>query len=138
MAAVAVPNAAHAFVYNGTEYFDVFFGIDPAWWGFLIFCIIYCGAVLKNAVEKYNLPRTGNADLLKPAKTGKFRTADPHPISAHWNCTPLVSGDCKSPIADADRITCRGCASVQVSFDGIRPTLRHRITALSLSDAAHC
>jgi len=72
VAAVATPGAAHAFVYNGTEYFDVFFGIDPAWWGVLIFCIIYCGAVLKNAVEKYNLPRGGNPDLLKPAKTGKF------------------------------------------------------------------
>mmetsp|Transcript_77826 Transcript_77826/g.216192 ORF Transcript_77826/g.216192 Transcript_77826/m.216192 type:complete len:131 (-) Transcript_77826:113-505(-) len=68
--AASLPGAAGAFVYNGKEYFDVFFGIDPAWWAFLGFAIVYCGAVLKNAVEKYNVPKTGAA--LKPPKTDTF------------------------------------------------------------------
>eukprot|EP00929_Paragymnodinium_shiwhaense_P015791 TRINITY_DN1238_c1_g1_i1.p1 TRINITY_DN1238_c1_g1~~TRINITY_DN1238_c1_g1_i1.p1 ORF type:complete len:153 (-),score=55.80 TRINITY_DN1238_c1_g1_i1:266-724(-) len=63
----AAPQGAHAFVYKGKEYFDVLFGIDPLYWGLLIFAILYCGATLKNALQKYYKP-VGKA----PAKVGKF------------------------------------------------------------------
>eukprot|EP00929_Paragymnodinium_shiwhaense_P015793 TRINITY_DN1238_c1_g2_i1.p1 TRINITY_DN1238_c1_g2~~TRINITY_DN1238_c1_g2_i1.p1 ORF type:complete len:155 (-),score=58.59 TRINITY_DN1238_c1_g2_i1:258-722(-) len=66
-AAASVPQGAHAFVYKGKEYFDVLFGIDPLWWGILIFSILYCGATLKNALQKYYKP-VGKT----PAKSGKF------------------------------------------------------------------
>eukprot|EP00929_Paragymnodinium_shiwhaense_P015792 TRINITY_DN1238_c1_g1_i2.p1 TRINITY_DN1238_c1_g1~~TRINITY_DN1238_c1_g1_i2.p1 ORF type:complete len:155 (-),score=49.17 TRINITY_DN1238_c1_g1_i2:266-730(-) len=65
--AAGVPNKAEAFVYKGKEYFDVLFGIDPLYWGLLIFAILYCGATLKNALQKYYKP-VGKA----PAKVGKF------------------------------------------------------------------
>eukprot|EP00929_Paragymnodinium_shiwhaense_P015794 TRINITY_DN1238_c1_g4_i1.p1 TRINITY_DN1238_c1_g4~~TRINITY_DN1238_c1_g4_i1.p1 ORF type:complete len:175 (-),score=57.15 TRINITY_DN1238_c1_g4_i1:218-682(-) len=67
IAAANVPNSAEAFVYKGKEYFDVLFGIDPLWWGLLIFSILYCGATLKNALQKYYKP-VGKT----PAKSGKF------------------------------------------------------------------
>eukprot|EP00929_Paragymnodinium_shiwhaense_P071960 TRINITY_DN3653_c0_g1_i1.p1 TRINITY_DN3653_c0_g1~~TRINITY_DN3653_c0_g1_i1.p1 ORF type:complete len:155 (-),score=39.17 TRINITY_DN3653_c0_g1_i1:241-705(-) len=66
-AAASIPNRAEAFVYKGKEYFDVLFGIDPLYWGLLIFAILYCGATLKNALQKYYKP-VGKT----PAKSGKF------------------------------------------------------------------
>ncbi|CAE7368512.1 mph1 [Symbiodinium sp. CCMP2592] len=44
-----IPAGADAFVYKGKEYFDVFYGIEPLAWAFCGFCIVYYGAVLKNA-----------------------------------------------------------------------------------------
>ncbi|CAE7256017.1 unnamed protein product, partial [Symbiodinium necroappetens] len=52
----SAPMAADAFVYKGKEYFDVFYGIEPLAWAFCGFCIVYYGAVLKNAAQKYNIP----------------------------------------------------------------------------------
>merc|ERR1712190_720859 len=65
--------AAHAFTYNGKEYFDVFYGINPLYWGMCAFGIVFYGAVLKNAALKYNTPfgTTTNPDA-KPLVTGKF------------------------------------------------------------------
>ena len=40
---------------QGKEYFDVFYGIDPLAWAFCGFSIVYFGAVLKNAAQKYNI-----------------------------------------------------------------------------------
>merc|ERR1712107_919467 len=55
MAAVAsVPGSAEAFVYNGKEYFDVFYGISPFAWAFAGFVLLFFGATLKNAALKYN------------------------------------------------------------------------------------
>jgi len=65
---------AHAFSYNGKEYFDVFYGISPLAWAFCAFCIVFYGAVLKNAMLKYNTPygMTTNPNA-KPMKTGGFK-----------------------------------------------------------------
>mmetsp|Transcript_82464 Transcript_82464/g.197866 ORF Transcript_82464/g.197866 Transcript_82464/m.197866 type:complete len:133 (-) Transcript_82464:250-648(-) len=52
----SMPQHAEAFVYKGKEYFDVFYGIEPLAWAFCGFCIVYYGAVLKNAAQKYNIP----------------------------------------------------------------------------------
>jgi len=73
MLAAATPEAAHAFTYNGKEYFDVFYGINPLYWGMCAFGIVFYGAVLKNAALKYNTPfgTTTNPDA-KPLVTGKF------------------------------------------------------------------
>eukprot|EP00439_Symbiodinium_sp_Y106_P015359 s4211_g2.t1 len=46
-----IPAGADAFVYKGKEYFDVFYGIEPLAWAFCGFCIVYYGAVLKNALQ---------------------------------------------------------------------------------------
>ncbi|CAE7198661.1 unnamed protein product [Symbiodinium natans] len=51
----SIPAGADAFVYKGKEYFDVFYGIDPLAWAFCGFSIVYFGAVLKNAAQKYNI-----------------------------------------------------------------------------------
>ncbi|CAK0800335.1 unnamed protein product [Prorocentrum cordatum] len=71
--AAATPEAAHAFTYNGKEYFDVFYGISPLYWALCAFAIVFYGAVLKNAALKYNTPygTTTNPDA-KPIVTGKF------------------------------------------------------------------
>jgi hypothetical protein len=67
----ATPDAAHAFVYNGKEYFDVTFGISPLAWGFAAFCIIFYGATVKNAAQKYNKPwGTNTIKDPKPPKMG--------------------------------------------------------------------
>jgi hypothetical protein len=68
---VAQPDAAQAFVYNGKEYFDVTFGISPLAWGFAAFCIIFYGATVKNAAQKYNKPwGTNTIKDPKPPKMG--------------------------------------------------------------------
>ena len=51
----------------GKEYFDVFYGIEPLAWAFCGFCIVYYGAVLKNAAQKYNIPPAP-----QPPKVGGF------------------------------------------------------------------
>merc|ERR1711920_691179 len=63
--AASVPGAAGAFVYDGKEYFDITFGISPLAWGFTAFAILVYGAVLKNAVLKYNKPY-GTTTLVDP------------------------------------------------------------------------
>ena len=71
--AAAAPGAAHAFTYNGKEYFDVFYGINPLYWGMCAFGIVFYGAVLKNAALKYNTPYGTTTDPdCKPLVTGKF------------------------------------------------------------------
>mmetsp|Transcript_64905 Transcript_64905/g.167040 ORF Transcript_64905/g.167040 Transcript_64905/m.167040 type:complete len:136 (-) Transcript_64905:109-516(-) len=70
---VAQPGAAEAFVYNGKEYFDVTFGISPLAWGFAAFAIIFYGALIKNAAQKYNKPFGTNTVIggaPKPPKMG--------------------------------------------------------------------
>ncbi|CAE7368522.1 unnamed protein product [Symbiodinium sp. CCMP2592] len=62
-----IPAGADAFVYKGKEYFDVFYGIEPLAWAFCGFCIVYYGAVLKNAAQKYNIPPAP-----QPPKVGGF------------------------------------------------------------------
>jgi len=58
-AAVAtMPYAAGAFVYDGKEYFDITFGISPLYWFLCTFSLLYFGAVLKNALIKYNVPNS--------------------------------------------------------------------------------
>ncbi|CAJ1401132.1 unnamed protein product [Effrenium voratum] len=52
--AASMPQHAEAFVYKGKEYFDVFYGIDPLAWASCGFAIVYFGAALKNAAQKYN------------------------------------------------------------------------------------
>ena len=62
---------AHAFVYNGKEYFDVTFGISPLAWGFAAFAILFYGATVKNAAQKYNKPwGTNTISAPKPPKMG--------------------------------------------------------------------
>ncbi|CAJ1446869.1 unnamed protein product [Effrenium voratum] len=65
--AASMPQHAEAFVYKGKEYFDVFYGIDPLAWASCGFAIVYFGAALKNAAQKYNKP-VGQA----PPKVGGF------------------------------------------------------------------
>eukprot|EP00913_Durusdinium_trenchii_P035939 g33627.t1 len=61
------PMSAEAFVFKGKEYFDVFYGIEPLAWAFCGFVIVYYGAVVKNAAQKYNVP------IAKiPPKVGTF------------------------------------------------------------------
>jgi len=68
---VAQPDAAQAFVYNGKEYFDVTFGISPLAWGFAAFAILFYGATVKNAAQKYNKPfGTITVNNPKPPKMG--------------------------------------------------------------------
>ena len=71
---VAQPDAAQAFVYNGKEYFDVTFGISPLAWGFAAFAILFYGATVKNAAQKYNKPWGTNTIKapLPPKMGGKF------------------------------------------------------------------
>ncbi|CAK0823105.1 unnamed protein product [Prorocentrum cordatum] len=72
--ALGAADPAHAFTYNGKEYFDVFYGISPLAWGFCAFCIVFYGAVLKNAALKYNTPYGTTTDPnAKPIKTGGFK-----------------------------------------------------------------
>ena len=59
--------AAGAFVYDGQEYFDVWFGISPAAWGLCAFSILFGLATVKNAAQKYNTPVSK-----KPVKIGGF------------------------------------------------------------------
>eukprot|EP00440_Ansanella_granifera_P009184 gb/GFBE01009948.1/.p1 GENE.gb/GFBE01009948.1/~~gb/GFBE01009948.1/.p1 ORF type:complete len:129 (+),score=47.76 gb/GFBE01009948.1/:1-387(+) len=66
-AAASIPDGAEAFVYNGKEYFDRWFGIEPLAWATCGFSIVYFGAVVKNAAQKYNKP-VG----IRPVKVGKF------------------------------------------------------------------
>ncbi|CAK9029066.1 unnamed protein product [Durusdinium trenchii] len=47
------PMSAEAFVFKGKEYFDVFYGIEPLAWAFCGFVIVYYGAVVKNAAQKW-------------------------------------------------------------------------------------
>merc|ERR1719220_1622350 len=70
VAAASIPGVAGAFVYDGKEYFDITFGISPLAWAFTAFAILVYGAVLKNAVLKYNKPY-GTTTLVdpKPVKT---------------------------------------------------------------------
>jgi len=69
-AAAGAAGPASAFVYDGKEYFDIWFGIDPIYWGFTAFAIVSYGAVLKNAALKYNKPYgTQTLQNPKPLKT---------------------------------------------------------------------
>merc|ERR1719251_471744 len=72
-AAVALADPASAFVYDGKEYFDIWFGIDPLYWGITAFAIAAYGAILKNAALKYNKPY-GTQTIVdpKPLKTNQF------------------------------------------------------------------
>merc|ERR1719293_376413 len=54
--AASIPGAADAFVYDGKEYFDVWFGIPPLAWGVAAASLVGFGAILKNAAQKYNKP----------------------------------------------------------------------------------
>jgi len=56
LALATTPGTAEAFVYKGKEYFDITFGISPLAWGTAFFLVIYCSAILKNALQKYNVP----------------------------------------------------------------------------------
>ena len=65
---VEVPKSLQQHVcMRGKEYFDVFYGIEPLAWAFCGFCIVYYGAVLKNAAQKYNIPPAAG-----PPKVGGF------------------------------------------------------------------
>mmetsp|Transcript_112080 Transcript_112080/g.317071 ORF Transcript_112080/g.317071 Transcript_112080/m.317071 type:complete len:130 (+) Transcript_112080:54-443(+) len=76
-AAAALPGAAGAFYYDGKEYFDIFFGIDPLYWAVTAFGIVAYGAILKNAALKYNKPfGTTTIAAPKPPKAGKFLGQD--------------------------------------------------------------
>merc|ERR1719336_2764352 len=69
-AAVGFAGPASAFVYDGKEYFDIWFGIDPLYWGITAFAIVSYGAILKNAALKYNKPYgTQTLEAPKPLKT---------------------------------------------------------------------
>merc|ERR1712107_53216 len=54
--AASIPGSADAFVYNGKEYFDIWYGIEPLAWAFAGFSILYYGAIVKNLAQKYNKP----------------------------------------------------------------------------------
>merc|ERR1719242_1155868 len=72
-AAVGLPGPASAFVYDGKEYFDIWFGIDPLYWGITAFAIVSYGAIVKNAALKYNKPYgTQTLENPKPLKTEGF------------------------------------------------------------------
>merc|ERR1711997_1253802 len=72
-AAVGLADPASAFVYDGKEYFDIWFGIDPLYWGITAFCIVSYGAIIKNAALKYNKPYgTQTIEAPTPLKTDKF------------------------------------------------------------------
>merc|ERR1712109_148806 len=72
-AAVGLAGPASAFVYDGKEYFDIWFGIDPLYWGITAFCIVSYGAIIKNAALKYNKPYgTQTLEAPTPLKTDKF------------------------------------------------------------------
>merc|ERR1711953_1282134 len=74
-AAVGLAGPASAFVYDGKEYFDTWFGIDPLYWGITAFCIVTYGAIIKNAALKYNKPYgTQPLEAPAPLKTDKFVT----------------------------------------------------------------
>ena len=51
----------------------MFYGISPLAWGFCAFCIVFYGAVLKNAALKYNTPYGQNNPNANPLKTGGFK-----------------------------------------------------------------
>lgn len=61
-------------MYNGKEYFDVTFGISPLAWGFAAFCILFYGATVKNAAQKYNKAFGTNTikNPTPPKMGGKF------------------------------------------------------------------
>merc|ERR1712026_513138 len=72
-AAVGFAGPASAFVYDGKEYFDIWFGIDPLYWGITAFAIVSYGAILKNAALKYNKPYgTQTLEAPQPLKTDGF------------------------------------------------------------------
>merc|ERR1719378_2006147 len=72
-AAIGLAGSASAFVYDGKEYFDIWFGIDPLYWGITAFAIVSYGAILKNAALKYNKPYgTQTIENPKPLKTEGF------------------------------------------------------------------
>merc|ERR1719436_1934108 len=72
-AAVGLAGPASAFVYDGKEYFDIWFGIDPLYWGITAFSIVAYGAVLKNAALKYNKPYgTNTLEAPQPLKSKPF------------------------------------------------------------------
>jgi len=72
-AAIGLAGPASAFVYDGKEYFDIWFGIDPLYWGITAFCVVSYGAVLKNAALKYNKPYgTQTLENPQPLKTSGF------------------------------------------------------------------
>eukprot|EP00930_Biecheleria_cincta_P056406 TRINITY_DN4253_c0_g1_i2.p2 TRINITY_DN4253_c0_g1~~TRINITY_DN4253_c0_g1_i2.p2 ORF type:complete len:150 (+),score=39.50 TRINITY_DN4253_c0_g1_i2:58-450(+) len=71
-AAVAgIPDAAEAFSFQGKEYFDIWFGIEPLAWAVAGFTVVAYGAILKNTALKYNKP-VGK----KPLKVGNFLGKD--------------------------------------------------------------
>merc|ERR1712232_1497175 len=88
IAAASFPAVASAFVYDGKEYFDITFGISPLAWAFTAFAILVYGAVLKNAVLKYN----------KPYGTTYF--VDPQPVKAggDYLAREQVARDADKPI----------------------------------------
>ena len=74
-AAVGLAGPASAFVYDGKEYFDIWFGIDPLYWGICAFSIVAYGAIIKNAALKYNKPYgTQTIEAPAPLKVDKFVT----------------------------------------------------------------
>merc|ERR1719400_2388540 len=74
-AAMGLAGPASAFVYDGKEYFDIWFGIDPLYWGITAFCIVTYGAIIKNAALKHNKPYgTQTLEAPAPLKTDKFVT----------------------------------------------------------------
>mmetsp|Transcript_139464 Transcript_139464/g.197441 ORF Transcript_139464/g.197441 Transcript_139464/m.197441 type:complete len:129 (-) Transcript_139464:68-454(-) len=57
VAAVAtLPQAAGAFTFEGEEYFDIYFGIEPTAWALCGFIILTFAGFLKTSVAKYNVP----------------------------------------------------------------------------------
>mmetsp|Transcript_62678 Transcript_62678/g.116568 ORF Transcript_62678/g.116568 Transcript_62678/m.116568 type:complete len:131 (-) Transcript_62678:91-483(-) len=54
--AAVAPQAANAFTFEGEEYFDIYFGIEPAAWALCGFIILTFAGFLKTSVAKYNVP----------------------------------------------------------------------------------
>ncbi len=65
---MSIPGSAEAFVYNGKEYFDIWYGIEPLAWAFGGFTLIYYGALVKNLAQKYNKPVGKRPVLVQPFK----------------------------------------------------------------------
>merc|ERR1719215_550404 len=70
-AIASIPDAAEAFSFQGKEYFDIWFGIEPLAWAVAGFAVVSYGAILKNTALKYNKP-VGK----KPLKVGTFLGKD--------------------------------------------------------------
>eukprot|EP00930_Biecheleria_cincta_P068377 TRINITY_DN5577_c0_g1_i3.p1 TRINITY_DN5577_c0_g1~~TRINITY_DN5577_c0_g1_i3.p1 ORF type:complete len:148 (+),score=35.58 TRINITY_DN5577_c0_g1_i3:54-446(+) len=70
-AVASIPDSAEAFSFQGKEYFDIWFGIEPLAWAVAGFTVVAYGAILKNTALKYNKP-VGK----KPLKVGNFLGKD--------------------------------------------------------------